>query len=88
MLTVNFRFVRLGISMRCLILLLVCSWVGLNPALSQDRDYGRSMVVTDHGIAATSHFLASQAGAQILSQGGTAIDAAIAANAALASPSP
>jgi gamma-glutamyltranspeptidase/glutathione hydrolase len=41
------------------------------------------MVVTDHGIAATSHFLASQAGAQILSQGGTAIDAAIAANAAL-----
>jgi hypothetical protein len=83
MLAANFRFVRLGISMRCLILLLVCSWVGLNPALSQDRDYGRSMVVTDHGIAATSHFLASQAGAQILSQGGTAIDAAIAANAAL-----
>jgi gamma-glutamyltranspeptidase/glutathione hydrolase len=50
---------------------------------AQDRSYGRSMVVTDHGIVATSHTLASQAGAQILSRGGSAIDAAIAANAVL-----
>jgi gamma-glutamyltranspeptidase/glutathione hydrolase len=41
------------------------------------------MVVTDHGIVATSHVLASQAGAEILSRGGSAIDAAIAANATL-----
>src|SRR5579862_142687 len=69
--------------MRRLLLLFTLSCLGLNPALSQDRDYGRSMVITDHGIVATSHVLASQAGAQILSQGGSAIDAAIAANAVL-----
>jgi gamma-glutamyltranspeptidase / glutathione hydrolase len=60
---------------------LSCFW--LSPVLAQDRDYGRSMVITDHGIVATSHVLASQAGSQILSQGGSAIDAAIAANAVL-----
>jgi len=49
----------------------------------QDRSYGRSMVITDHGIVATSHYLASQAGARILAKGGSAMDAAIAANAAL-----
>src|SRR5580692_11823398 len=49
----------------------------------QDRSYGRSVVVADRGIVATSHYLASQAGAQILAKGGTAIDAAIAANAVL-----
>jgi len=52
-------------------------------AYPQDRSYGRSMVITDHGIVATSHYLASQAGAQILSRGGSAMDAAIAANAVL-----
>lgn len=41
------------------------------------------MVVTQHGIVATSHALASQAGAQVLARGGSAIDAAIAANAVL-----
>ena len=50
---------------------------------AQDRSYGRSVVMTDRGIAATSHYLASQAGAQILAKGGSAIDAAIAANAVL-----
>jgi len=49
----------------------------------QDRSYGRSVVMTDHGIVATSHYLASQAGAQILAKGGSAMDAAIAANAVL-----
>src|SRR5581483_10464011 len=51
--------------------------------LAQPRDYGRSMVITQQGIAATSQTLASQAGAQILAQGGSAVDAAIAANAVL-----
>src|SRR5689334_23648713 len=50
---------------------------------AQDRSYGRSMVITDRGIVATSHYLASQAGAQILARGGSAIDAAVAANAVL-----
>jgi gamma-glutamyltranspeptidase/glutathione hydrolase len=50
---------------------------------AQDRSYGRSMVITDRGIVATSQYLASQAGAQILARGGSAIDAAIAANAVL-----
>ena len=42
-----------------------------------------SMVVSKLGIVATSQALASQAGAQILAQGGSAADAAIAANAVL-----
>ncbi len=48
------------------------------------RSYGRSMVISQQGIVATSHTLASQAGAEILARGGSAIDAAIAANAVLA----
>src|SRR5262249_20276702 len=50
---------------------------------AQDRSYGRSVVTTDRGIVATSHYLASQAGAQVLARGGSAMDAAIAANAVL-----
>ena len=50
---------------------------------AQGRNYGRSMVITRHGIVATSQTLASQAGAQILARGGSAVDAAIAANAVL-----
>ena len=53
------------------------------PLSAQDRSYGRSMVVNEGGIVATSHTLASQAGAQILARGGSAMDAAIAANAVL-----
>lgn len=61
-----------------ILLLLMSSFV-----FPQDRSYGRSMVITDRGIVATSHYLASQAGAQILARGGSAMDAAIAANAVL-----
>lgn len=52
-------------------------------ATTQDRSYGRSVVMTEKGIVATSHYLASQAGAQVLAKGGSAMDAAIAANAVL-----
>jgi gamma-glutamyltranspeptidase/glutathione hydrolase len=41
------------------------------------------MVVTDRGIVAASHVLASQAGARVLERGGSVIDAAIAENAVL-----
>ncbi len=51
--------------------------------LAQDRAWGRSMVVTPYGIVATSYVQASQAGARVLEQGGSAVDAAIAANAVL-----
>jgi len=49
----------------------------------QGRHTARSMVITKYGIVATSHTLASQAGAEILRRGGSAVDAAIAANATL-----
>lgn len=50
----------------------------------QGRNYGRSQVITQQGIAATSQTLASQAAVQILARGGSAVDAAITANAVLA----
>src|SRR4051794_2972628 len=55
---------------------------------AQGREYGRSMVITQQGIVATSQALASEAGAAILSRGGSAVDAAIAANAVLAVTEP
>src|ERR1700730_4452034 len=57
--------------------------IGLIHAQAQGRNYGRSMVISAQGIVATSQVLASQAGAQILAKGGSAVDAAIASNAVL-----
>ena len=57
------------------------------PLLAQGptgREQGRSMTIATNGIVATSQILASQAGAEILAKGGSAVDAAIAANAVLA----
>ncbi|MHB8526219.1 MAG: gamma-glutamyltransferase [Candidatus Acidiferrales bacterium] len=50
---------------------------------AQDRTQGRSMVTTRYGIVAAESPLAAQAGAQILSRGGNAIDAAVATNAVM-----
>jgi gamma-glutamyltranspeptidase/glutathione hydrolase len=66
------------------ILFLAITLLALNVTLSsQDRSYGRSVVMSERGIVATSHYLASQASARVLTQGGSAMDAAIAANATL-----
>src|ERR1039458_9938912 len=70
------------------------SLVSLLPLLTvaslpaQDRSYGRSVVSSPYGIVATSWVQASQAGAQMLDKGGSAIDAAIAANAVLNTSEP
>lgn len=50
---------------------------------SQDRTNARSMVISPYGIVASSQVQASQAGAEILSHGGSAVDAAITTNALL-----
>jgi len=62
--------------------------LSLSPAIlaqqfSSVPGQGRSMVVTKFGIVAAPQFLASQAGAHILEEGGNAVDAAIAANAVM-----
>ncbi len=50
---------------------------------AQDRDQGRSMVVSRGGIVSAESPLAAQAGATILAHGGNAIDAAVATNAVM-----
>src|SRR5580698_3070381 len=53
------------------------------PASAQDRTQTRSMVISRGGIVAAESPLAAQAGAPILARGGNAVDAAVAANAAM-----
>jgi gamma-glutamyltranspeptidase/glutathione hydrolase len=53
------------------------------PAAAQDRDQGRSMVVSRGGIVAAESPLAAEAGATVLAHGGNAIDAIVATNAVM-----
>ena len=66
----------------------ICSLFMVVPLLAGDRINGRafatrSEIIARQGMAATSHPLATQIAIDILQQGGTAVDAAIASNAAL-----
>ena len=55
---------------------------------AQNRSQGRSMVMSRGGIVAAESPLAAQAGAAVLARGGSAADAAVAANAAMGVVSP
>ncbi len=76
---------------RCCLMVLMMS---VNPVFAANSDYGtrytgdrfvtRSPVLGRNGMASTSHPIASAIAVDILKKGGSAIDAAIAANAMLA----
>src|ERR1700688_1357826 len=65
--------------------------LGLMPLFTlqaQDRSQARSMVISRDGIVAAESPLAAQAGVRVLEHGGNAVDAAIAANAAMSVVAP
>ena len=72
----KFRFIILSLA------LMTMSGYGYD-RITGEQFASRSEVIGEHGMVATSHPLATQIGIDVLKKGGTAIDAAIAANIAL-----
>jgi gamma-glutamyltranspeptidase/glutathione hydrolase len=73
--TLKLKFLTISFYILCL--------MPLTTLYAQDRSQARSMVISRNGIVAAESPLAAQAGVKILEHGGNAVDAAIAANAAM-----
>lgn len=79
-------FLRPGLFVLCISFVttpLLGQRTGKGDRISGPNFATRSPILGRHGMVATSHPLATQIGLDVLKRGGTAVDAAIAANAAL-----
>lgn len=83
MIRMNFRVIGALMASQIIFLTSTSAQTGRGDRISGSNFESRSPVLAMHGMVATSHPLATQAGLDILKKGGTAMDAAIAVNAAL-----